>query len=337
MLRFVVRRLLWTVPVLLTVVGITFLLMHAVPYGPWESDPTRLALRQHAMDEHTRRALDRHFGLDQPLWRQFTRYVIGDWDESGRFACGLICGNLGPSYRRRGLSVQEVLFSRGEGASVWQSRFGYSIRLAFYALLFAAGVGVPLGVLSALRQDTWLDRGLTLLATLCISIPNFVIGLLLIVLLLMTGLRFFKLVPRSWAPPEVWVLPVIVLGLETMGTAARLTRASLLETTRQDYVRTARANGLSERAVVYGHMLRNALVPVVTLLGPALAQLVAGSFVIEMMFGFPGMGSMYVRAITDGDYSMILGTTTIYALLVVSINLGVDLTYGLLDPRIRVG
>jgi len=336
MLRFVVRRLLWVPPVLLTVVGITFLLMHAVPYGPWDSDPARLALRQHAMDEHTRQALDRHFGLDQPLWRQFARYVVGDRDETGRFVCGLLCGNLGPSYRRRGLSVQEVLLARAEGTSFGQSRFGYTIRLASYALLFAALVGVPLGILSALRQDTWIDRALTLLLTCCISIPNFVIGLLLIVLILASGLKWFKLVPRSWSAPEAWALPVIVLGLEMMGTAARLTRASMLETTRQDYVRTARAKGLSERTVIYRHMLRNALVPVVTLLGPALAQLVAGSFVIEMMFGFPGMGSTYVRAITDGDYSMILGTTTIYALLVVSINLGVDLTYGLLDPRIRL-
>ena len=163
MLRFVIRRLLWVPPVLLTVVGIAFLLMHAVPYGPWDRDPTRLALRQHGMDEHTRRALDRRFGLDQPLWRQFTRYVIGDWDETGRFMCGLVCGNLGPSYRRRGLTVQEVLFGRPAGAPVWQSRFGYSIRLALYALLFAAGVGVPLGMTSALRQDTWLDRAITLL------------------------------------------------------------------------------------------------------------------------------------------------------------------------------
>lgn len=336
MLRFAARRLLWMPPVLLTVIGITFLLMHAIPYGPWESDPARLALRQHAMDEHTRQALDRHFGLDQPLWRQFTRYVIGDWDETGRFTCGLVCGNLGPSYRRRGLTVQAVLFGHNQDASIWQSRFGYTIRLACCALLFAALLGVPVGVLSALKQDTWLDRTLTLLVTLCISIPNFVIGLLLIVLMLMADLKQFKLVPRSWAGPSAWILPAIVLGLETMGTAARLTRASMLETTRQDYVRTARAKGLSERTVVYTHMLRNALVPVVTLLGPALAQLVAGSFVIEMMFGFPGMGSTYVRAITDGDYSMILGTTTIYALLVVSINLAVDLTYAFLDPRIRV-
>jgi oligopeptide transport system permease protein len=336
MLRFIVRRLLWMLPVLLTVLGITFLLMHAVPYGPWDSDPTRLVLRQRAMDEHTRRALDRHFGLDQPLWRQFTRYVIGDWDEEGRFTCGLVCGNLGPSYRQRGLLVQQILFGRPEGTSIWQSRFGYSIRLAFYALLFAALAGVPLGMTSALRQDTSLDRAITLLTTLCISIPNFVIGLLLIVIMLGTGLKAFKLVPRSWSGPDTWVIPVIVLGLGTMGTVARLTRASMLEIMRQDYVRTARAKGLSERAVVYGHMLRNALIPVVTLVGPALAQLVAGSFVIEMMFGFPGMGSMYVRAITDGDYSMILGTTTVYALLVVLINLVVDLTYGFLDPRIQV-
>jgi ABC-type dipeptide/oligopeptide/nickel transport system permease component len=152
----------------------------------------------------------------------------------------------------------------------------------------------------------------------------------------LTGARWFKLVPRSWSSPGTWILPVIVLGLETMGTAARLARASMLETTRQDYVRTARAKGLAERVVVGRHMLRNALVPVVTLLGPALAQLVAGSFVIERMFGFPGMGATYVRAITDGDYSMILGTTTIYAVLVVSINVVVDLTYGFLDPRIRI-
>jgi oligopeptide transport system permease protein len=336
MIRLIIRRLLWMVPVLFTTVSITFLMMHAVPLGPWDKDPARLALTQHSMDDATREALNRRFGLDKPLWRQFIRYIVGDFDEQGEFVCGMVCGNLGPSYRQRGFTVQDVLFGAPKEASFWQSRFGYSIRLGALALAFAIAFGIPLGVTAALKQNTFIDHLLTMLETLCVSVPNFVIGLLLVVIVVMFNLEFIKLVPRSWSEPKTWLIPVVILGLDTMASTARLTRTSMLETMHYNHVRTARSKGLAERVVIRRHILRNALIPVVTMLGPSLAELIASSFVIEMMFGFPGMGRVYITSIQQGDYTMILGATLIYAVLVTLINLGVDLTYNLLDPRIQV-
>lgn len=336
MVRLISRRLLWTIPVLFTTVLITFLMMHAVPLGPWDKDPARLALKQHLMDDATRETLNRRFGLDKPLWRQFIRYVVGDFDEQGEFVCGVVCGNLGPSYRQRGFTVQDVLFGAPKEASFWQSRFGYSIRLGAFALAFAIAFGIPLGVTAALKQNTFIDHLLTMLETLCVSVPNFVIGLLLVVIVVMFNLEFIKLVPRSWSEPKTWLIPVVILGLDTMASTARLTRTSMLEAMHYNHVRTARSKGLAEHIVIRRHILRNALIPVVTMLGPSLAELIASSFVIEMMFGFPGMGRVYITSIQEGDYTMILGATLIYAVLVTLINLGVDLTYNLLDPRIQV-
>jgi oligopeptide transport system permease protein len=289
-----------------------------------------------SMDDATRKGLYHRFGLDKPLWRQFVRYVLGDLDENGKFVCGLICGDLGPSYRQRGNTAQNMLFGAPEGKPFWQSCFFYSIRLALLALLLSLAVGLPAGVIAALKQDTWIDHGINFVATLGLSVPNFVIGLFLIVILVSAGVGF-SVIPRSWSDPKLWIVPVVVLSLGTMATTTRLTRASMLEVMRADYVRTARAKGLAELAIVNVHILKNALIPVVTLLGPALAELIAGSFVIEMMFGFPGMGRVYIDSVVWGDYPLILSATLVYAMLVTLVNLGVDFAYGLLDPRIRAG
>ncbi len=337
MIRAIIRRVLWTIPVLFTVVAMAFLLMHAAPGSPWEKDPSKLALVHFSMDEATMRALDRRFGLDKPLWRQFMLYVVGDFDQQGEFICGLACGNLGPSLSLRGRSVQDILFSAPEGKTFWESAFGYSLRLGVLALLFAVAIGIPVGVIAAVKQNTWIDYLVTLLATLGISIPNFVVGLVLIVLIVTFGANTITVVPRSWSSnPLTWILPAAVLSTGTLSTTARLTRTSMLEVMRQDYVRTARAKGLKERVVINRHILKNALIPVITMIGPALAELIAGSFIIEMMFGFPGMGRTYANSITNFDYPLIMGATLLYALLVVLFNLSVDLAYGLLDPRIRI-
>jgi len=334
MVLLLVRRLLWTIPILFGVVVVAFLMLHLVPGGPWDSRPQTPAMFTVSADSTTRKTLEHRFGLDKPMWRQFIRYVVGDLDENGEFVCGLICGDLGPSYRQRGNTAENMLFGAPEGKPFWQSCFFYSIRLALLALLLALVVGIPAGVIAALKQDTWIDHGITFVATLGISVPNFVIGLFLIATLVSAGVGF-SVVPRSWSDPAVWIIPVVVLSLGTMAATARLTRASVLEVMRADYVRTARAKGLAERTVVSAHMLRNALIPVVTLLGPALAELIAGSFVIEMMFGFPGMGRLYTDSVIWKDYPLILSATLLYAMLVTLVNLGVDFTYGLLDPRIR--
>jgi len=330
MTAYLIRRILWMIPVLFIIALITFALMHAAPGGPWDRDPGR---RQ--IDAATQARLNEQFGLDKPVWRQFIAYAIGDFDYEGEFVCGAVCGNLGPSYRQRGRSVQEILFSVPDGKPFWESRFGYSIRLGVFSLVLAIVVGISAGILAALKQNTIIDFTCSFIANLGVSIPNFVIGIYLIIIFAVT-LHWVSVVPRSWSEVKVWIIPAMVLGFGTMALTARLTRSSMIEVMRQDYVRTARSKGLRESSIIQVHMVKNALIPVVTVLGPALAALVTGSFIIETMFSFPGIGREYVQAISNRDYSMILGTTLIYGVLIALANLSVDVIYSFLDPRIRL-
>lgn len=336
MIRQLVRRLLWLIPVLLSILFITFLLMKAIPGSPWDAGGGQKALTNARMDQKTRDALDRRYGLDQPLWAQFSAYLFGRVTPQGELVCGLICGNLGPSYRQRGRLVQDILFQPPAGRPFLESRFGYSLRLGIYAYLFAIIGGVPLGVLSALRANSALDWLLKLLTTLAVSLPSFVVGLLLI-MTVGTRWHIVVIIPTSWsaADPIVWVIPVVVLGLSTWAAVIRLTRASVLEIISMDYIRTARAKGLSERLVIWRHALRNALIPLLTFSGPALVELITGSFIIEAMFGFPGIGREYINSVANKDYSMIMGLTLVYALMIVFSNLAVDLSYQRADPRMK--
>lgn len=328
--KFLIRRLLWLIPVILVVSGITFILMHSAPGGPWDRDPSA---RQ--VDASTQRMLDEYYGLNKPLWQQFTAYLIGDKDKEGKFDCGVICGDLGPSYRQRGMTIQGILFGPPEGKNFLYSKFGYSMRLGIYAMLFAIIIGIPAGVIAALKQNTIVDYVSLFIVTIGISVPSFVMAIFLIIIFAST-LHWVSIVPTSWDEVDVWVLPAVILGFNTMARTARLTRSSMLEVMRQDYIRTARSKGLSERVVIIRHMIKNSMIPVVTMLGPALAGLVTGSFIIETMFGFPGMGRAFVTAITQRDYSMIMSTTLIYAVLIALSNLSVDILYVFLDPRIRL-
>ncbi|HEX9389251.1 MAG TPA: ABC transporter permease, partial [Anaerolineales bacterium] len=226
-------------------------------------------------------------------------------------------------------------FDPPKAKSAIYSRFGYSMRLALLAVSMAAFIGVPVGVFAALRQNSWVDYVSLFVATIGISLPSFVMAIFLIIIFA-TGLHLVSVVPKNWDQFRAWILPAAVLGFGTMAYTARLTRTSMLEVLRQDYIRTARSKGLHERVVVYRHMMRNAMIPVVTILGPALAALVTGSFIIETMFSFPGMGRAYVTAISQRDYSMIMGTTLIYVFLISVANLTVDFLYVLIDPRIRL-
>jgi oligopeptide transport system permease protein len=227
------------------------------------------------------------------------------------------------------------LFEPPEEKPFWESRFGYSLRLGLLSMTIAVVVGIPLGTISALKQNTFIDYISLFIATLGISVPSFVIAIFLIIIFA-SWLQLIPVVPKSWGDPRSWLLPAAVLGFGTLAYTTRLTRTSMLDVMRQDYIRTARAKGLTERTVVTVHMIKNALIPVITILGPALAGLVTGSFIIETMFGFPGMGRAYVQAIGQRDYSMIMGTTLIYAILVAVANLSVDFVYVLVDPRIRL-
>ena len=330
MAKFLLRRLLTLIPVFIIIGAITFILMRSAPGGPWDTSPER---RQ--VDAATLRSLTSYYGLDKPMWRQFTAYMFGDVDKEGKFKCGIICGNMGPSYRQRGLTVDQILFKAPEGKNFLYSRFGYSMRLALIALAFAVAIGVPAGIISALRQNSAIDYVSLFIVTIGISVPNFVIAIFLIIIF-GSWLKVIPIVPRSWETVSVWLMPMIVLGFGTMARTARLTRGSMLEVMRMDYIRTARAKGLVERLIIARHMIKNAFIPVVTLLGPSLAGLVTGSFVIETMFSFPGMGRAYVQAIGQRDYSMIMGTTLFYAVLVALANVSVDVVYVFLDPRIRL-
>jgi oligopeptide transport system permease protein len=330
MIRYFIKRLLWLIPVIFVVSSITFFLMHHAPGGPWDRDPSS---RQ--VDAITQKRLNEYYGLDKPVWRQYIAYIIGDVNKEGSFDCGLICGNLGPSYRQRGRTVQDILFNASSGKSILYSRFGFSLRLALIALCMSVFIGIPVGILSALNKNSWIDYMSLFIVTAGISVPNFVIAIFLIIIFA-SWLHLVSIVPQNWDQIDVWILPAIVLGFNTMARTTRMTRASMLDVLNMDYVRTARAKGLPERWVVTRHMVRNALIPVVTILGPELASLVVGSFIIETIFSFPGMGRAYVTAIGQRDYSMIMGTTLIYAVMVALANMSVDFVYLFLDPRIRL-
>ena len=354
MAKYTLRRLVWMIPVLLLVAGVTFILMHAVPGGPWDRDSER---RQ--VDPQIQKLLNAKYNLDQPLGQQFISYMLVDVEQgqqpgigkldlgmlgtyqigdkaAGTVTCGALCMNLGPSYRVRGRTVQDILFApNSPGGTLLDSRFGYSLRLGVLALIFAIVIGIPLGVVSALRQNTYVDYGASFLSTIGVSVPNFVIGILLL-FVLASGLKLIPVIPQNWNQVGVWVIPVIVLGFGTLAVTARLTRTSMLEVMRQDYIRTARAKGLPERTIIIHHMLRNALIPVVTTLGPSLAILITGSFIIETMFSFPGIGREYITSIGNRDYSMIMATTLVFAVLIALANLSVDLLYAWLDPRIKL-
>jgi oligopeptide transport system permease protein len=335
MLEYTLRRALWIIPVIVAVSAVTFFLMYRAPGGPWDREKT--------LPPATVKALDAKFGLDKPLW--FNPDAVRELRATGEsnpialgtafidsrflnYMTGVFRFDLGPSYASKGAeSVQELIVRK----------FPVSLKLGIVAIVFSVAVGIPLGIIAALRQNTWIDYLSLGTSTLGISVPTFVSGLLL----LLSLSRTFSFSPiRS---PEEWqgfgpayFLPGIVLGLGTMAYIARLTRTSMLEIKRQDFVRTARAKGLASPKIVGTHMFRNALIPIVTILGPAAADLVTGSIIIESIFGAPGLGKEFVESISKRDYSVIMGTAIFYAVIVAVANVLVDLSYGLVDPRIRV-
>lgn len=345
MIGYTIRRLLWMIPVLFTVGLLTFIIMHTAPGGPFDRDPERRQL-----PPSTVKVLNAKFALDKPFWRQFTRYMFVDREadpKTGeqRWICGAICGHLGPTYTSRGSkTVEATIFSRA--SKTQPSKFYFSARLGAQALLLAICVGIPLGVIAALRQNTIIDYLSLFTATLFTVLPSFIVALLLVIFasrVLNTSGWFVDLFGKlpitnpNWRQVKPWILPTIALGFASMAFITRLTRSSVLEVLRQDYVRTARAKGLSGWTVITRHVLKNSFIPVVTVLGPLLAGLLTGSFFIESVFNVPGMGRELVRSVGARDYSMIMGTGLFYAFLIALGNLSVDLVYGLLDPRIKVG
>jgi ABC-type dipeptide/oligopeptide/nickel transport system permease component len=315
---FIIRRLLWAIPVLLLVSIITFTMMQLVPGGPFSTSTSGRPI-----PPQIRANMEARFGLDKPAWQQYLIYMKGVIFEF----------DLGPSMRKPGRTVNQIIFGNQFWSDPMASPIMISVQIGIYSLILAIIVGIPLGIISALKRNTWVDYSAMTISILGVSIPNFVLGLLLILLFANT---------LGWLPTFGWgeswkqaVMPVITLG--TAGTAiiARLTRASMLETFGQDFVRTARAKGLRDQLVVSRHVLRNSLIPVVTIMGPLAAAWLTGSFLIEIIFSIGGIGKFFVTSISDRDYTLIMATVLIYTTAVVFFNLIVDVAYGFLDPRIR--
>lgn len=335
MIDFIIRRAFWLIPVVVVVAAVTFALMYRAPGGPWDLEKP--------MPPAAIEQLNAKFGLDEPVWLNTNglKDAFSDGEKNPIALVGTLLntqffsyignvfqGNLGPTYASQGTeSVQEVIVQK----------FPVSLRLGIVAATFAVLVGIPLGVISALRQNTSIDYTCMLLSTVGIAVPTFVSGLILLIFMSQQlGISPIRR-PEEWHGffSTAYILPGIVLGLGTTAYVTRLTRASVLEIKQQDFVRTARAKGLSPTPVTISHILRNALLPVITILGPAAADLVTGSIIIETIFGAPGLGSTFVTSIGKRDYSALVGITIFYAMLIAIANILVDISYGFLDPRIR--
>jgi oligopeptide transport system permease protein len=303
MSKYIVRRVLWLVLVLLVVSFITFSLMHLIPGGPWD--------REKALPPQVIENLNRRYGLDKPFLVQYGNYV---W--------GLLHGDLGVSYSFQDRSVTQIIMQG----------LPKTATLGLTAFAIAILIGIPLGMAAALRQNTVADYASVLFSTIFASIPGFVMGILLMIVF---GVVLHWLPTGGWGSIRQLIMPSFALAALPAAFIARITRASTLEVMRQDYVRTARAKGLQERIVLTRHILRNSLIPVVTIAGPELAFLVSGSFIIEQLFSIPGIGRLFVQGVFARDYGLIMGSILFYAFVVAVINLVVDVLYAAIDPRIR--
>ncbi|MCF6283759.1 MAG: ABC transporter permease [Candidatus Hydrogenedentes bacterium] len=304
MIRFILKRLATFVPVLLAIITITFFMVRIAPGGPFDEE--------RKVPEETLRQLQKAYNLDAPLYRQYLDYLGG-----------VVQGDLGPSFKKPSRTVTEWILMR----------LPVSLELGAYGLLVALCIGLPAGIIAASRPNTAQDYAPMSLAMAGICIPNFVLGPLLV---LVFALWLGWMPVAGWDTPAEKVLPSLTLGAVYAAYIARLTRGGMLEVMGQDYIRTARAKGLSETAVVLKHGVRGGLLPVIAYLGPATAGLLTGSFVIEKIFQIPGLGREFVEAAFNRDYTMIMGTVLVYATLVLVLNLVADVLHAWLDPRVRM-
>lgn len=305
MTRYVVRRILLLFPTLLAVYTITFFLIHAIPGNPFESSDKPLSVE-------TLARLNAAYGLDKPLWRQYFDYL---WN--------VLHGKFGPSFIQTNRDVSEII----------RNFFPVSIQLGILAMILAVIIGLTLGVFSAVRQNTFADYFSTFGSIVGVSTPSYVVAALLILLLANT----LHLLPTGgWNGmfSKQAIIPAFALALGPAAILARYTRSSLLDVLRQDYIRTARAKGLDDRATIIRHALRNSLIPVVTVMGLSFANVITGSFFIEVTCNVPGLGRYFVNSISGRDYPVVFGTVLLFAAVIAVMNLVVDLLYGVLDPRI---
>ncbi|HEY5550719.1 MAG TPA: ABC transporter permease subunit [Opitutaceae bacterium] len=303
MLRFIARRLLETIPVLLIIITATFFMVRFVPGGPFTAEK--------AVTPEILANLNKHYGLDKPVFQQYLDYLGS-----------LLRGDLGPSFKYANRTVNEII----------ADALPVSLELGATSLAIALVLGISLGVFAALRRNSWVDYLCTGVSTIGICLPTFVLGPLL-VLFFAIYLGWFN--ASGWYSPIDRVLPAMTLGFVYAAYIARLTRGGMLEVLSQDYIRTARAKGAKESRVVIRHAMRGGLLPVVSFLGPATAGILTGSFVIETIFQIPGLGREFVKSAFNRDYTLVLGTVILYASLIITLNLIVDIVQVWLNPKLK--
>jgi len=304
MLTFLLKRLFHGLAVIWVVATLTFVLLRLAPGGPFD--------RERKLPPEVLANIEAKYHLDEPLSKQYVRYLTG-----------ILHADLGPSYKYLDRGVKEII----------AATLPTSALLGLLALLFTLMVSFPTGLIAAYFRNSWIDRFSLLGATLGISVPHFVLGALLIWFF---ALQLGWLQAGRWDSAASMILPTVTLGAAPAAYMAALLRSTLIEALGEDFIRTARAKGLRESAVLFKHALRNSLVPVLTVVGPLTAALLTGSFVVEYVFAIPGMGRFFITAVTDRDYPLIMGVTLVYTALLVAANFLVDLCYAYVDPRIRV-
>lgn len=303
MARYIFKRVISAIITIWFIMTLTFIMMHSIPGNPFSNE--------RAMDETVKKAIYAKYGFDKPLYEQYFIYM-------GNF----LKGDFGISYSKKGLTVSQII----------NAGFPKSMNIGLLSSAFIIIIGIPAGIMAALRQNKIFDRGAMVLSTLGATLPSFVIA---------TGYLYIFSKKLSWVPSFGldsllgYIGPAIAIGVFSLSYVTRLTRSSLLEVLQQDYIRTARAKGLSEVVVIVKHGLRNALIPIVTYLGPMIASILTGSFVAEKVFGIPGIGQLFTTSIVSRDYTIIMGVTVFFAVILVATVLIVDIVYVIIDPRIK--
>lgn len=302
--KYIIKRVAMGILSIFIVATLTFLLMNLVPGGPFVAEKS--------ISKEARAAMEAKYGLDKPLFERYVTYMTD-----------LVKGDMGVSLRQRGRTVSDIIFSK----------FPISARLAGIAVLVSLLIGIPLGCLSAYNRGKFADNFIIVLATCGIAIPSFISSVLL---LYTFGSKLGWLPTIGLNTLSSYIMPVTALAIYPTAYITRLMRSSLLDVMGQDYIRTAKAKGLSNFKILFKHALRNAILPVITYVGPMLASLMTGSFIVEKIFTIPGLGREFVNAINQKDYTMIMGTTIILATLIIAANVVVDILYKIIDPRIKL-
>lgn len=301
-IAYIIKRIILAIVTIWVVMTVTFFVMHFVPGGPFTSEK--------AVSPSVQAAMEAKYGLDKPLIQQYGTYMK---DVITKF-------DFGPSLKQKGRMVVDII---GDGLKT-------SVKLGLIAAVWGTIVGIVLGAIAALKRNTVIDRIIMVISTAFISMPGYIVGSLLLLIFAVN----LRLLPANGTTAQGLILPIITLGLSPMANFVRLTRSSMLDVLGQDYIRTARAKGVSNTKIIFGHALKNALIPDITYFGPMLAYIVTGSLVVEQIFSVPGIGRAFVSSIINRDYTMVMGTTIVLAVLIVVMTLISDILYKVVDPRI---